>query len=93
MSVAKMRPSIKVTHINMTGERSSISAIFLVERNTKTLEIREGGPYSKLILSISFLLSSYSGSDIAKVTKKASTATPKKIGRMIFAEPTACFLM
>ena len=88
-----MSPNIKATDMNMTGDRSSISATFLVERSTTRLEKSEGGPYSKLMISISFLVFSLAGSDIIIDTKKASTATPKKMGTRTFAELMACLLM
>ena len=79
--------------MNITGDSSSIIAIFLVERNKTRLERRDEGPYNKLSLSISFLLSFYSGSDIIVDAKKASNATPKTVGRMIFAMLTAYLLL
>ena len=79
--------------MNITGDSSSIIAIFLVARNKTRLERREEGPYNKLSLSISFLLSSYSGSYIIVYAIKASTATPKNVGRIIFAMLTAYLLL
>ena len=88
-----MITTIKPMIINMTGDRSSIKGIFLVESKTRRLERREGGPYSKLTLSISFLVFSFAGSEMILEAIKASTATPKKQGRIIFAELIACLQM
>ena len=68
-------------------------AILFFEMSRITPPRTEAGPYNELILSISFFVLSFSGSDMTRDAMKAKIATPRKIGKIMLAELMACFRM